>query len=118
MAATVVAAAHPRPTAAHPRHAADPRRREVVRINVGDVALTVDYYLTALASDIEAGRRRWVRRSLRIPQTLGQTAAKSEVMVRDFVGRIARLFSTVLDSGNVAAEPAFSWGVSSRDPQR
>ena len=50
MAATVVAAAHHRPAAAHPRPAG--RRRDVVRIVVGDVALTVDYYLTGLASDV------------------------------------------------------------------
>jgi hypothetical protein len=44
------AAAHPRVAAAHPRPAgAILRRRDVVRI-VGDVALTVDYYLTGCAS--------------------------------------------------------------------
>ena len=48
VAATVVAAAHPRVAAAHPGPAgAILRRRDVVRI-VGDVALTVDYYLTGL----------------------------------------------------------------------
>ena len=73
VAATVVAAAHPRVAAAHPGPTgAIWRRRDVVRI-VGDVALTVDYYLTGLANDVRAGpRRRWVRRSLRIPQTLRQ----------------------------------------------
>jgi len=56
VAATVVAAAHHRLATAHPRAAvAHPRRREVVRTNVGDVALTVDYYLTALASDVGLG---------------------------------------------------------------
>jgi len=50
VAATVVAAAHPRVAAAHPGPAgAILRRRDVVRI-VGDVALTVDYYLTGRAS--------------------------------------------------------------------
>jgi hypothetical protein len=44
VAATVVAAAHPRPAGAIWRR----RRRDVVRI-VGDAALTVDYYLTGLA---------------------------------------------------------------------
>ena len=48
VAATVVAAAHYRPAAAHPRHAG--RRRADVHIVTGDVALTVDYYLTGLAS--------------------------------------------------------------------
>jgi hypothetical protein len=43
VAATVVAAAHPGPAGAILR------RRDVVRI-VGDVALTVDYYLTGCAS--------------------------------------------------------------------
>lgn len=51
MAATVVAAAHPRVAAAHPRPApAILRRRDVVRSDIGDVALTVDYDLTGLAS--------------------------------------------------------------------
>jgi len=46
VAATVVAAAHPRVAAAHPGPAsAILRRRDVVRI-IGDVALIVDYYLT------------------------------------------------------------------------
>jgi hypothetical protein len=50
--ATVVAAAHPRVAAAHhPRPAgAIWRRRDVVRIGVGDGALTVDFYLTGLAN--------------------------------------------------------------------
>ena len=46
VAVTVVAAAHPRP-AIHPRPAGAIWRE--VRIVVGDVALTVDYYLTGLA---------------------------------------------------------------------
>jgi len=58
VATTVVAAAHPRVAAAHPRvAAAHPRpagaiwrRRDVVRIVVGDGALTVDFYLTGLAN--------------------------------------------------------------------
>ena len=51
--ATEVAAAHPRPAAVHPRHAgALLRRRDVVHIVIGDVALTVDYYLTRLANDV------------------------------------------------------------------
>jgi len=52
VAATVVAAAHPRVAAAHPGPAgAILRRRDAVRI-VGDVALTVNYYLTGCASCI------------------------------------------------------------------
>jgi len=58
VAATVVAAAHPSVAAAHPSAAAAHprpagailRRRDVVRIGVGDGALTVDYYLTGLAN--------------------------------------------------------------------
>ena len=57
VAATVVAAAHPRVAAAHPRVAAAHHRpagaiwrRRDVRIDVGDGALTVDYYLTGLAN--------------------------------------------------------------------
>ena len=50
VAATLVAAAHPRVAAAHPGPAgAILRRRDVVRI-IGDVALIVDYYLTGRAS--------------------------------------------------------------------
>jgi len=50
VAATLVAAAPPRVAAAHPGPAgARSRRRDVVRI-IGDVALTVDYYLTGCAS--------------------------------------------------------------------
>ena len=57
MAATLVAAAHPRGAAAHPRVAAAHHRpagaswrRRDVRIHVGDGALTVDFYLTGLAN--------------------------------------------------------------------
>jgi hypothetical protein len=46
-----VAAAHHRPAAAHRRPAgAIWRRRDVVRIVVGDGALTVDFYLTGLTN--------------------------------------------------------------------
>ena len=50
VAATVVAAAHPRVAAAHHRPAGAIWRRRDVRIDVGDGALTVDYYLTGLAN--------------------------------------------------------------------
>ena len=51
VAATVVAAVHPRVAAAHPRPArAILRRGDDVHIVIGDVALTVDYYLTGRAS--------------------------------------------------------------------
>ena len=53
LAAAVVAAAHHGPAAAHPRPAG--RRRDDVHIVTGHAALTVDYYLTALASDIGLG---------------------------------------------------------------
>ena len=49
-------AAHHGPAAAHPRAAhATLRRRDIVRIVVGDVALTVDYYLNGLASNVRLG---------------------------------------------------------------
>jgi hypothetical protein len=53
LAVPVIATEHPRPAAVHRRAAgAILRRRDVVRIGVGHVALTVDYYLTGLANGV------------------------------------------------------------------